>query len=97
MSKYHEEYSMRHKVEFRPDEFADDPRTFAHPAIRIICAPAPTTYSLRPPVITSEDVADMLGMTVAQAEEFLLDNSTRIVQRMVASAWSVIADIKRSM
>lgn len=22
MSKYHEEYSMRHKVEFRPDEFA---------------------------------------------------------------------------
>lgn len=39
MSKYHEEYSLRHKVEFRPDEFADDPRTFAHPAIRIICAP----------------------------------------------------------
>ena len=33
MSKYHEEYSLRHKVEFRPDEFADDPRTFAHPAI----------------------------------------------------------------
>lgn len=223
MSKYHEEYSLRHKVEFRPDEFADDPRTFAHPAIRIICAPnrygigdeqtwhrsqtpmpnhahlplyvidhsavhisltpfagagpdawqigvvdidifafagsseamlkavndavedydawingevytlvyrergtnvpikkdegvygyviavhklewrdttvvpAPTTYSLRPPVITSEDVADMLGMTVAQAEEFLLDNSTRIIQRMVASAWSAIADIKRSM
>ena len=59
--------------------------------------PAPTTYSLRPPVITSEDVADMLGMTVAQAEEFLLDNSTRIIQRMVASAWSAIADIKRSM
>lgn len=55
------------------------------------------TYSLRPPVITSEDVADMLGMTVAQAEEFLLDNSTRIIQRMVASAWSAIADIKRSM
>lgn len=59
--------------------------------------PAPTTYSLRPPVITSEDVADMLGMTVAQAEEFLLDNSTRIIQCMMASAWSVIADIKRSM
>ena len=59
--------------------------------------PAPTTYSLRPPVITAEDVADMLGMTVAQAEEFLLDNSTRIIQRMVASAWSAIADIKRSM
>lgn len=59
--------------------------------------PEPTTYSLRPPVITSEDVADMLGMTVAQAEEFLLDNSTRIIQRMVASAWSAIADIKRSM
>lgn len=39
MSKYHEEYSRRHKVEFRPDEFADDPRTFSHPAIRIICAP----------------------------------------------------------
>lgn len=55
------------------------------------------TYSLRPPVITSEDVADMLGMTVAQAEEFLLDNSTRIIQRMMASAWSAIADIKRSM
>lgn len=59
--------------------------------------PAPTMYSLRPPVITSEDVADMLGMTVARAEEFLLDNSTRIIQRMVASAWSAIADIKRSM
>lgn len=59
--------------------------------------PAPTLYSLRPPVITAEDVADMLGMTVAQAEEFLLDNSTRIIQRMVASAWSAIADIKRSM
>lgn len=59
--------------------------------------PEPTTYSLRPPVITAEDVADMLGMTVAQAEEFLLDNSTRIIQRMVASAWSAIADIKRSM
>lgn len=59
--------------------------------------PAPTTYSLRPSVITSEDVADMLGMTVAQAEEFLLDNSTRIIQRMMASAWSAIADIKRSM
>lgn len=29
-------------------------------------------YSLRPPVITSEDVA--------QAEEFLLDNSTRIIR-----------------
>lgn len=63
----------------------------------LTAAPAPTTYSLRPPVITSEDVADMLGMTVAQAEEFLLDNSTRIIQRMVASAWSAIADIKRSM
>lgn len=59
--------------------------------------PAPTLYSLRPPVITSEDVADMLGMTAAQAEEFLLDNSTRITQRMMASAWSVIADIKRGM
>ena len=59
--------------------------------------PAPTLYSLRPPVITAEDVADMLGMTVAQAEEVLLDNSTRIIQRMVASAWSAIADIKRSM
>lgn len=59
----------------------------------LTAAPAPTTYSLRPPVIT----ADMLGMTVAQAEEFLLDNSTRIIQRMVASAWSAIADIKRSM
>lgn len=59
--------------------------------------PAPTMYSLRPPVITSEDVADRLGMTVAQAEEFLLDNSTRIIQRMMASAWSAIADIKRSM
>ena len=63
----------------------------------LTAAPAPTTYSLRPPVITAEDVADMLGMTVAQAEEFLLDNSTRIIQRMVASAWSAIADIKRSM
>jgi hypothetical protein len=30
MSNYHMEYSRRHKVEFRPDEFADDPRTFAH-------------------------------------------------------------------
>lgn len=59
--------------------------------------PAPTLYSLRPPVITAEDVADMLGMTVAQAEDFLLDNSTRITQRMMASAWSAIADIKRSM
>ena len=59
--------------------------------------PAPTMYSLRPPVITAEDVAGMLGITVAQAEEFLLDNSTRIIQRMVASAWSAIADIKRSM
>lgn len=29
--------------------------------------------------------------------EFLLDNSTRIIQCMMASAWSVIADIKRSM
>lgn len=56
-----------------------------------------TLYSLRPPVITSEDVADMLGMTVPDAEQFLLDNSTRITQRMMASAWSVIADIKRSM
>ena len=63
----------------------------------LTAAPAPTTYSLRPLVITAEDVADMLGMTVAQAEEFLLDNSTRIIQRMVASAWSAIADIKRSM
>lgn len=63
----------------------------------LTAAPAPTTYSLRPPVITAGDVADMLGMTVAQAEEFLLDNSTRIIQRMVASAWSAIADIKRSM
>lgn len=63
----------------------------------LTAAHAPTTYSLRPPVITSEDVADMLGMTVAQAEEFLLDNSTRIIQRMMASAWSAIADIKRSM
>lgn len=43
------------------------------------------------------DVADMLGMTVAQAEDFLLDNSTSIIQRMMASAWSAIADIKRSM
>ena len=59
--------------------------------------PAPTMYSLRPPVITAEDVADMLGMTVAQAEEFLLDISSRIIQRMRASALSVIADIKRSM
>lgn len=39
MSKYHMEYSLRHEVEFRPDELAEDPRTFAHPAIRIICAP----------------------------------------------------------
>lgn len=39
MSKYHMEYSLRHEVEFRPDEFAEDPRTFADPAIRIICAP----------------------------------------------------------
>lgn len=59
--------------------------------------PEPTLFALRPPVITSKDVADMLGMTVADAEEFLLDNSTRITQRMMASAWSVIADIKRSM
>ena len=36
MSKYHEEYSLRHKVEFRP---AENPREFADPAIRIICAP----------------------------------------------------------
>lgn len=35
----HTEYSLRHKVEFRPDEFAESPREFAHPAIRIICAP----------------------------------------------------------
>lgn len=35
----HTEYSLRHKVEFRPDEFAKSPREFAHPAIRIICAP----------------------------------------------------------
>lgn len=54
-------------------------------------------FAIRPPVITTEEVADMLGMTVAQAEEFLLDNSTRIIQRMMASAWSAIADIKRSM
>lgn len=59
--------------------------------------PEPTLFALRPPVITSKDVADMLGMTVADAEEFLLDNSTRITQRMMASAWSAIADIKRSM
>lgn len=39
MSKYHMEYSLRHEVEFRPDEFAESPREFAHPAIRIICAP----------------------------------------------------------
>lgn len=26
-------------IEFRPAEFADDPRTFAPQAIRIICAP----------------------------------------------------------
>lgn len=63
----------------------------------LTASPAPTLYSLRPPVITSEEVADMLGMTVAQAEDFLLDNSTRIIQRMMASAWSAIADIKRSM
>lgn len=59
--------------------------------------PAPELFAIRPPAITTEEVADMLGMTVAQAEEFLLDNSTRIIQRMMASAWSVIADIKRSM
>lgn len=35
----HTGYPLRHKVESRPDGFADDPRTFAHPAIRIICAP----------------------------------------------------------
>lgn len=46
MSKYHEEYSKRHKVEFRPDEFAEDPRTFADPAIRIICAPKTGTASV---------------------------------------------------
>lgn len=39
MRKYHMEYSLRHEVEFRPDEFAENPREFAHPAIRIICAP----------------------------------------------------------
>ena len=59
--------------------------------------PEPTLFALRPSAITTEEVADMLGITVAQAEEFLLDNSTRIIQRMMASAWSVIADIKRSM
>ncbi len=59
--------------------------------------PAPTMCSLRPPVITAEDVADMLGMTVAQAEDSLLDDSTRIIQCMMASAWSAIADIERSM
>lgn len=59
--------------------------------------PAPKLFAIRPPVITTEEVADMLGMTVAQAEEFLLDNSTRIIQRMMASAWSAIADIKRGM
>lgn len=59
--------------------------------------PEPTLFALRPSAITTEEVADMLGMTVANAEEFLLDNSTRIIQRMMASAWSVIADIKRSM
>ena len=63
----------------------------------LTAVPAPTTYSLRPLVITSEDVADMRGMTVAQAEEFLLDNSTRTTQRMMASAWSVFAVIKRGM
>ena len=87
MSKYHEEYSLRHNViDVHKLEWRDT-----------TVVPAPTTYYLRPPVITAEDVADMLGMTVAQAEEFLLDNSTRIIQRMVASAWSAIADIKRSM
>lgn len=59
--------------------------------------PEPELFAIRPPVITTEEVADMLGMTMAQAEEFLLDNSTRITQRMMASAWSAIADIKRSM
>ena len=59
--------------------------------------PAPVRFALRPPAITAEEVAGMLGMTVADAERFLLDNSTRIIQRMMASAWSVIADIKRSM
>lgn len=59
--------------------------------------PKPTLFALRPSAITTEEVAGMLGMTVAQAEEFLLDNSTRIIQRMIASAWSAIADIKRSM
>lgn len=59
--------------------------------------PVAELFAIRPPVITTEEVADMLGMTVAQAEEFLLDNSTRIIQRMMASAWSAIADIKRSM
>lgn len=59
--------------------------------------PVAERFAIRPPVITTEEVAGMLGMTVDQAEEFLLDNSTRIIQRMVASAWSAIADIKRSM
>lgn len=59
--------------------------------------PESTLFALRPSAITTEEVADMLGMTVAQAEEFLLDNSTRIIQRMIASAWSAIADIKRGM
>ena len=61
------------------------------------CACSDDVLSATARVITSEDVAGMLGITVAQAEEFLLDNSTRIIQRMVASAWSAIADIKRSM
>lgn len=52
MSKYHEEYSRLHKVEFRPDEFADDPRTFAHPAIRIICVPDKRHAELAPEDLT---------------------------------------------
>ena len=39
MKIIHTEYSLRHKAEFILDDFADDPRTFANPAIRIICAP----------------------------------------------------------
>lgn len=35
----HTEYSLRHKAEFHQDDFAENPRAFADPAIRIICAP----------------------------------------------------------
>lgn len=55
------------------------------------------TYSLRPSAITAEDVADMLNMTVADAEQLLSDNYVRICQHMTASAWAAIATIKRSM